>query len=202
MRDRVRFGRGGGAVTQADFPLPGDLPVPLDDGAADHLTGMFLPNLELRATSGQTVRLSALLGPRAVLYLYPMTGRPGTPLPEGWDQIPGARGCTPESCGFRDHHAAFASTGAHVYGLSSQDTTYQAEAVERLQLPFSILSDPGLELAAALSLPTFDAGTGPLYKRLTMVIADGRIEHVFYPIFPPDGHAAEVLDWLGSHPVA
>jgi peroxiredoxin len=189
-------------VTQADFPLPGDLPEPIDDGAADHLTGMLLPDLRLRATSGQTVRLSALPGPRTVLYLYPMTGRPGTPLPEGWDQIPGARGCTPESCGFRDHHAALVGTGAHVYGLSSQDTAYQTEAVQRLQLPFPILSDPGLELAAALSLPTFDAGTGPLYKRLTMVIADGRIEHVFYPIFPPDEHAEKVLDWLGARPVA
>lgn len=188
-------------MTQADFPLPEDLPVPVDDGAADHVSGMTVPDLELWATNGELVRLSALPGPRTVLYLYPMTGRPGTPLPDGWDQIPGARGCTPESCGFRDHHAELARADAHVYGLSSQDSDYQTEAVQRLRLPFPILSDPGLELAAVLALPTLDAGTGPLYKRLTMVIAAGRVEHVFYPVFPPDEHAGQVLAWLGAHPV-
>ena len=189
-------------MTQAEFPLPGDLPVPLDDGGADHLSGLSVPDLELQATTGEMVQLSALPGPRTVLYLYPMTGRPGVALPDGWDQIPGARGCTPESCAFRDHHAELRSAGAHVYGLSSQDRDYQAEAVQRLGLPFPILSDPGLELAARLGLPTFDAGTGPLYKRLTMVIAAGRIEHVFYPVFPPDEHAGRVLAWLRAHPVA
>ena len=130
-----------------------------------------------------------------------MTGRPGVDLPEGWDDIPGARGCTPESCGFRDLMADLADAGAgRVFGLSSQSSDYQREAVSRLHLPFSMLSDEGLALAAALGLPTFEAGGMTLYRRLTMIITDGVIEHVFYPIFPPDQHAQEVLGWLRAHP--
>jgi len=157
---------------------------------------MALPYLELPATDGRTYSLRALPGPRVVIYIYPMTGRPGVALPDGWDLIPGARGCTPESCGFRDHFSELAELGAGVFGLSSQDTEYQAEAAERLELPFPILSDSAFALDAALSLPTFEMNGKRLYRRLTMVVSNGDIEHVFYPIFPPDAHAAEVLAWL------
>ena len=181
--------------------LPADLPVPEDDGAADHLPGMALPSIALPSTAGGAVSLDRLGRdrPRTVLYVYPMTGKPGAALPEGWNEIPGARGCTPESCGFRDHHGELAAAGADVYGLSNQSTADQAEAAERLHLPFPLLSDEGNRLAGPpLQLPAFDAG-GPRYRRLTLVIAGGRIEHVFYPVFPPDGHAAEVLAWLQKH---
>ena len=178
--------------------LPADLPVPTDDGAADHLPGMALPSIELPSTAGGTVFLDGLGRdrPRTVLYVYPMTGKPGAALPDGWNDIPGARGCTPESCAFRDHHADLAAAGADVYGLSTQSTADQAEAAERLHLPFPLLSDEGTLLAGPpLQLPTFDAD-GLRYRRLTLVIADGLIEHVFYPVFPPDTHASEVLAWL------
>lgn len=181
--------------------LPDDLPEPVDDGAADHLPGTSLPALTLVATSGEPVELDRLGPGRSVLYLYPMTGRPGVDLPEGWDDIPGARGCTPESCGFRDHHADLLAAGAQaVYGVSSQPTDYQREAVERLQLPFAMLADPELRLADALALPTFTAGGQRLYRRLTLIVDDGRIEHVFYPVFPPDQHAEQVLAWLRASP--
>ena len=177
--------------------LPDDLPEPEDDGAARHLPGLRLPHLTLPGTDAADVALDALPDGRTVLYLYPLTGVPGGDLPDGWDAIPGARGCTPESCGFRDHHADLRAAGAAaVFGLSSQDTAYQAELAERLALPFAVLSDPELRLAAALDLPTFTAGGQRLYKRLTLIVAGGAIEHVFYPVFPPDGHAAEVLAWL------
>jgi peroxiredoxin len=177
--------------------LPADLPVPEDDGAATHLPGLAMPPLELPATDGGTVDLSALGAGRTVLYLYPLTARPGTDQPDGWDSIPGARGCTPEACAFRDHHQDLLAAGAtDVFGLSSQDTAYQREAVDRLHLPFRMLADPALRLAGALDLPTFDAGGMTLYKRLTMIIRAGVIEHVFYPVFPPDGHAEQVLGWL------
>ena len=183
------------------FPLPPGLPVPEDDGAADHLPGRPMPALTLPATDGSQVQLAALGAGRTVIYLYPMTGRPGVDLPAGWDDIPGARGCTPESCGFRDLMADLAGAGAaRVFGLSSQSTGYQREAVSRLHLPFSMLSDERLALAGALGLPTFQAGGMTLYRRLTMIITDGVIEHVFHPIFPPDQHAQEVLDWLRAHP--
>ena len=180
--------------------LPADLPAPEDDGAADHLPGTAMPHLELPSTCGPR-GLRSISSDRAgpSLYIYPMTGQPGVDLPEGWNAIPGARGCTPETCGFRDHYAELKAAGAAaVYGLSSQSTDYQAELAERLGLPFEILSDTGHELAEALDLPTFTAGDQRLYKRLTLVIADGRIEHVFYPIFPPDEHAAQVLAWLSA----
>jgi len=154
----------------------------------------------LRSTSGQNVTLDELGPGRAVLYIYPLNGRPGVDLPDGWDAIPGARGCTPESCGFRDHHAELVAAGAGaVFGLSSQSTEYQAELAARLALPFAILSDPALEVAETLRLPTFTVDGQRLYKRMTLIVADGRIEHAFYPVFPPDQHAAEVLGWLRNH---
>jgi peroxiredoxin len=178
--------------------LPADLPEPEDDGAADHLAGMKLPPVELTSTDGRRANLSAL-GGRTVIYAYPWTGRPGQPLlAEDWDEIPGARGCTPETCGFRDHHAELAALGAAVFGLSTQDTAYQRELAERLGLPFSILSDAGLELTSALRLPTFEVAGKTLIKRITLLVRDGAIEHVWYPVFPPDRHAAEVLAWLES----
>lgn len=178
--------------------LPADLPVPEDDGAADHLRGADIPDIALPATSGQDVRVAtAGPEPRTVLYAYPRTGRPGEPsLVEDWDLIPGARGCTPEACAFRDHFAELREAGAQVFGLSTQSTEYQREAAERLHLPFPLLSDASLELTRALRLPTFEAAGETLLKRLTLIVRDGKIEHVFYPVFPPDGHAREVLDWL------
>jgi peroxiredoxin len=180
--------------------LPDDLPVPVDDGAADHLAGMTLPGVALRATEGSDVVLADLAG-RTVVYCYPRTGRPGQPNPDGWDAIPGARGCTPQSCGFRDLAADFARLDTRVLGLSTQDTAYQREAAERLHLPFPLLSDEYLELVRALRLPTFEAAGEVLTRRLTLVIRDGVIEHVFYPVFPPDRSAADVLEWLAANPV-
>jgi peroxiredoxin len=181
--------------------LPADLPVPVDDGAAGHLPGRAMPALSLPATDGRQVGLAALGSGRTVMYVYPMTGRPGVDLPPGWDDIPGARGCTPESTGFRDHHAELLAAGAaQVFGLSSQSSSYQAEAVDRLQLPFAILSDEPMALVDALGLPTFTVAGATLYRRLTMMVTGGVIEHVFYPVFPPDRHAQQVLDWLRAHP--
>ena len=182
--------------------LPDDLPAPEDDGAAAHLPGMPLPPFELAATDGSRVRLDRLPG-RVVVYAYPRTGKPGEPhLVEDWDAIPGARGCTPESCAFRDLYAELQAAGASaVFGLSTQDTDYQREAAERLHLPFALLSDADMELTKVLRLPCFDVAGQTLMKRFTLVIADGRIEHVFYPVFPPDGHAEEVLAWLGGENV-
>ncbi|WP_336632198.1 MULTISPECIES: peroxiredoxin [unclassified Microbacterium] len=178
--------------------LPADLPVPVDDGAADHLPGLSIPHLTLPTADGETVALNELGTGRTVIYLYPLSGRPGTELPEGWDSIPGARGCTTEACDFRDHHSDLRDAGiSAVYGLSSQSTDYQAEIVERLRLPFTMLSDADFQLADALKLPTFQAPSQDrLYKRLTLIVHDGRIEHVFYPIFPPNTHAQQVLTWL------
>jgi peroxiredoxin len=179
--------------------LPPDLPAPVDDGGSDHLAGMPVPPFELRATDGSSVRLDRSPG-RVVVYAYPRTGVPGEdPLVPEWDDIPGARGCTPESCAFRDHFRDLQSAGASaVFGLSTQDTAYQREAAERLHLPFALLSDADLEVTKALRLPTFEAAGETLLKRFTLVIADGRIEHVFYPVFPPDRHAEEVLAWLSD----
>lgn len=176
--------------------LPPNLPVPVDDAAADHLTGARMPSIALRSTSGAIVDLAALGTGRTVLYCYPRTGTPDRQVPAEWDQIPGARGCTPESCGFRDHFAELAAEGASVYGVSTQDTSYQLEVAQRLRLPFDILSDADFKLTAALRLPTFDFDGVTLLRRLTMIVRDNRIEHVFYPVFPPDTHAEQVLDWL------
>jgi peroxiredoxin len=189
-------------MTQTDnfFPLPDNLPVPIDDGAADHLTGLRLSSLPLLATSGAWVDLAALAG-RTVVYAYPRTGQPGQPLPQGWDEIPGARGCTPQSCAFRDHYAELQALGANVYGLSTQTTEYQREADARLHLPFHLLSDADLAFAHALSLPMFEVEDMTLNKRLTMIVRDGQIETVFYPVFPPDKNAGDVIDWLTRHPL-
>ncbi|NUR57647.1 MAG: redoxin family protein [Catenulispora sp.] len=185
------------------YTLPLDLPVPGDDGAADHLPGRALPDLWLMSTAQEIVGLDALGPGRTVLYVYPLTRRPEEDIPEGWNAIPGARGCTVQACDFRDHHDELRAAGAdRVFGLSSQDTDYQRELAGRLRLPFAMLSDPRLRLAEALDLPTFEARGQTLYKRLTLVIRDGMIEHCFYPVFPPDRHAAQVLRWLADHPVA
>lgn len=181
-----------------DTPDWSRIPAPLDDGATRHLPGARLPSVPLVATDGSTVDLSALRG-RSVVYAYPRTGRPGVPNPEGWDMIPGARGCSPQSCAFRDHHAELKRLGVdHLYGLSTQDTGYQKEAVERLHLPFPVLSDAQWALARALRLPTFDTGGMRLFKRFTLVVENGTIEHVFYPVFPPDRNADDVVAWLAS----
>ena len=183
--------------------LPDDLPRPVDDGAADHLLEAVLPSLPLRATSGDSVDLS-VFGGRTIVYAYPRTGVPGEdPLVPDWDEIPGARGCTPESCGFRDHFTDLIEAGAAgVYGLSTQESDYQREAAQRLSLPFPILSDAELELTGALRLPTFEAAGQTLLRRLTLVVRDGSVEKLWYPVFPPDRHAAEVLDWLRANPAS
>jgi peroxiredoxin len=176
--------------------LPADLPVPPDDGATRHLPGTPLPDLALPATDGTSVNLSKLEG-RTVVYIYPRTGRPGQALPEGWDAIPGARGCTPQSCAFRDHFAELKALGVEqLFGLSTQDTDYQREAVARLHLPFPILSDENLAFARALNLPTFDVAGMTLLKRMALVIDNGVVTKVFYPVFPPDKCAETVRDWL------
>ena len=183
-----------------EFPLPADLPVPQDDGACVHLPAMALPSLRLRATSGDGVDLAALPG-RPVVSAYPRTGQPGVAVAPGWDAIPGARGCTPESCAFRDHYQELRGLGAAVFGLSTQTTAYQQEAVARLHLPFALLSDADLALTQALRLPTFVFDGMTLIKRLTLIVRDGGIEQVMYPVFPPDAHAGEVVRWLGAHPL-
>ncbi len=175
--------------------LPEGLPVPVDDGAAAHLEGLRLPDVALSSTEGRAVNLAGLEG-RWVIYVYPMTGRPGVALPESWDSIPGARGCTPQSCAFRDHYAELKSLGAGVFGLSTQTTPYQREARDRLHLPFELLSDSGLELKSLLRFPTFMVDGMELYRRLTLVAEDGRIEKVFYPVFPPDRNADDVIAWI------
>ena len=178
------------------YELPKDLPVPQDDGACDHLIGMKLPSIALPSTRGRAVDLSGL-GGTTVIYIYPRTGRPDQELPTGWNAIPGARGCTPQSCAFRDYHEELKRAGAaRVFGLSTQDTADQREAVERLHLPFELLSDAKLEFARALKLPTFEVEGMRLIKRVTLIAREGAIEKVFYPVFPPDRNAGDVLAWL------
>lgn len=184
----------------ADLPnlltTPPNLPAPENDGACDHLPGMRLPALSLASTAGGKLDLGQLTG-RVVLYFYPRTGQPGVALPENWDAIPGARGCTPEACNFRDHRAELLAEGVlEVYGVSTQDSEYQREAAQRLQLSFPLLSDDRLELARALKLPTFEAAGGELIKRLTLVVDQGVITKVFYPVFPSETAAEVVLEWL------
>ena len=184
--------------TSVDAPDWSAIPKPTDDGAASHLAGMRLPSVSLVATDGTTVDLSTLPG-RVVVYAYPRTGIPGIDNPPGWDLIPGARGCTPQTCAFRDHFAELKALGVqYLFGLSTQDSAYQREAAERLHLPFPILSDEHLSLTRALPLPTFQTSGMTLLKRLTLVIHDGKIEHVFYPVFPPDRNASDVIAWLKS----
>jgi peroxiredoxin len=178
--------------------LPADLPVPQDDGACNHLTGLRLPRMTLASTGGRSVDLSALAG-RTVVYIYPRTGRPDQEVPTGWNAIPGARGCTPQSCAFRDHYGELKRAGAtQLFGLSTQDSAYQREAAERLHLPFELLSDEKLQFAKKLKLPTFQADGMTLIKRITLIVRDGSIERVFYPVFPPDKNAGDVLDWLAA----
>ncbi|AJT41361.1 redoxin domain-containing protein [Psychromicrobium lacuslunae] len=181
--------------------LPENLPVPQDDGLADHLPGLSLPELNLPSTSGETIDLAAITG-RWVLFIYPSTGVPGVDMPEGWDNIPGARGCTPEACGFRDNIDSLRAAGAEaIYGLSGQGLNYQQELAKRLHLPYPLLSDPQTELAEALQLPRFDIAGQSFYQRLTLIINYGVIEHAFYPIFPPDQHANQVHSWLRENPM-
>jgi peroxiredoxin (alkyl hydroperoxide reductase subunit C) len=178
------------------------IPAPSDDGAAKHLAGMRIPSLSLLGTDDTSVDLSMLLG-RTVVFAYPRTGEPGKiSLVDDWDMIPGARGCTPQTCSFRDLFAELKAAGAqHVFGLSTQDNVYQTEMASRLHLPFPVLSDEKLALARALNLPTMQVAGLTLIKRLALVIDDGRITHVFYPVFPPDRNAGDVLAWLQQNPV-
>ena len=180
------------------YTLPADLPVPVDDGAASHLVGMRVPRLELPTTDRRALDLAEAAQQLLVLYMYPRTGKPGEPLPTGWDEIPGARGCTPQACAFRDLHAEIVAEGAHTLGLSAQPVAEQREVVERLELPYALASDPLLTVAEALRLPTFEVDGMRLYKRLTLIADRGEILKVFYPVFPPDRNAAEVLEWLRS----
>lgn len=177
------------------YSLPAGLPVPEDDGAASHLTGRQLPAIALPGTSGKSIDLSRLQG-WTVIYCYPMTGKPGAPLPEGWDDIPGARGCTPQACAFRDHHAAISKLGASVFGLSTQSSEYQREMAERLHLPFDVLSDARLDFSSALQLPTIQVAGMTLIKRLTLISHSSIIRHVHYPVFPPQEDSDRVISWL------
>jgi peroxiredoxin len=175
-----------------------EIPPPIDDGAAGHLPGSRVPSVPLSATNGGSIDFAALPG-LTVVYAYPRTGRPGVESPPGWDLIPGARGCTPQACAFRDHFAELKALGVdHVFGLSTQDTAYQREAAERLHLPFPLLSDADLALAHALNLPTFQSAGVLLLKRLTLIILRAKIAHVIYPVFPPDRNAEEVMEWLSK----
>ena len=177
------------------YALPPDLPAPEDDGACDHLTGEPVPQLVLSSSRG-SVDLAELGAGLAVLYIYPRTGKPGVPVPDSWDAIPGARGCTPQSCAFRDHAAELAGLGARVAGLSAQPLEDQVEVAERLGLPYPVIADPQLRLGVALGLPTFDFDGATLYRRVTLVFESGRIVRVFYPVFPSDRNAQEVVTWL------
>jgi len=178
--------------------LPKDLPVPVDDGACDRLLGQYLPSIALSSTHGRSVDLSAIAG-RVVIYCYPMTGQPGMPLPDGWEEIPGARGCTPQSCAFRDRNRELSELETQVFGLSTQSTEYQMEAAERLHLPFELLSDRDLRFAEKLKLPIFELEGKQLLKRVTIIAEGGKIVKFFYPVFPPDLNADEVIDWLRNN---
>jgi peroxiredoxin len=180
--------------------LPKDLPIPVDDGACSHLLGKSLPSIALSSTQGGSVNLSAIAG-YVVIYCYPMTGQPGIPLPNRWDTIPGARGCTPQSCAFRDHYQELKELGAQVFGLSTQSTEYQIEVKKRLHLPFELLSDCDLKLSNMLDLPIFEIEDKRLIKRVTLIVKDGEMVKVFYPVFPPDRNADEVIHWLQEHAV-
>jgi len=178
--------------------LPNNLPIPADDGACHHLVGQAFPSVFLSSTQGRRVDLSTIRG-CVVIYCYPMTGQPGTPLPDSWDEIPGARGCTPQSCAFRDHHQELSELGAQVFGLSTQSTEYQMEATERLHLPFELLSDCDFLFSKAIKLPMFEIKEQQLIKRVTLIAKAGRIVKVFYPVFPPDKNADDVIDWLRNN---
>ncbi|NRR33206.1 peroxiredoxin [Oxalobacteraceae bacterium] len=178
--------------------IPDNLPVPDDDGACDHLPGLALPSLALPSTSGTSLDLSSLSG-WTVVYCYPMTGTPGRAIPEGWTAVPGAAGCTPQSHSFRENYPRFQSLGVHVFGMSTQSTADQTEAAQRLQLPYALLSDSGHAFSAALNLPLFDIAGMRLLKRITLILRDGKVVKHFYPVFPPDQNAGDVLAWLDAH---
>jgi peroxiredoxin len=188
-------------MTESYRDLPLDVPVPIDDGGADHLRGMEVPLVTLSSTLGDQLDLAAASERLAVVYIYPRTGVPGEPLPAGWDAIPGARGCTPQSCAFRDHVLELAAYGASVLGVSTQAHDEQCEFAAREHIPYPLLSDSELRLAQTLGLPTFQAGGRDYYRRLTFVAHERRIAKVFYPVFPPHRNPAEVLDWLADHHV-
>jgi peroxiredoxin len=173
------------------YTLPDGLPAPEDDGAADHLPGLMVPSLVLESSQG-LVDVSSF----TVLYVYPRTGRPGVPSLPGWDAFPGARGCTPQSCAFRDHAAELAELGATVAGLSAQRLDDQVEFAERNHMPYPVIADPQLRLRDELRLPTFEIAGHTLYKRLAWIAREGRIAHVLYPVFPPDRNAGDVVEWL------
>jgi peroxiredoxin len=186
-------------VSYDPYTLPPDLPVPEDDGAADHLAGMRVPRLELPTTDQRALDLAEAAQRLLVLYVYPRTGTPGEPLPTGWDDIPGARGCTPQACAFRDLYAEITAAGAHVLGLSAQTVAEQHEFAERVGLPYALASDPLLTVADALGLPTFEVDGMKLYKRITLIADGGEIVKAFYPVFPPDRNAGDVLEWLRAN---
>jgi peroxiredoxin len=181
--------------------LPQNLPVPVDDGASDRLMGASLPAIVLTSTNGDSVDLSSISG-RVVIYCYPMTGQTRVPLPAGWDEIPGARGCTPQSCAFRDHYRELVDLEAKVFGLSTQSSEYQLEAKLRLHLPFELLSDRDLHFAKAIELPIFEIAGKQLIKRITLIAEDGRIVKVFYPVFPPDRNADDAIHWLRERAIS
>lgn len=184
-------------LTAADTTFPSDLPIPQDDGACSHLKGSNVPSVFLPDTSGHQVDVAALSG-LTILFCYPRTGGPGETITSEWNSIPGARGCTPQACSFRDEFAELQLFVSHVFGVSTQDTPYQAEIKERVHLPYELLSDEHLEFAKALKLPTFEWEQKTLIKRLALAIKDGTIIHVWYPVFPPDSNAKEVVKWLAS----
>jgi peroxiredoxin len=181
------------------YTLPPNLPAPSDDGAADHLEGQGMPAVSLPATTGGRIHLAKAAAGLLVLYCYPRTGRPGEELPPGWDEIPGARGCTPQSCAFRDLSAEIAARGAQLLGMSAQSLEDQTEFSERVGLPYPLVSDLRLELAEALRLPTFEVAGMRLYRRLTLIARRGEIVKIFYPVFPPDRNAGDVLAWLEAN---
>jgi peroxiredoxin len=187
-------------MTESYRYLPSDIAVPTDDGAADHLPGLALPDVTLSSTLGEPLDLATATERLTVVYVYPRTGVPGRPLPAGWDAIPGARGCTPQSCAFRDHVLELAAYGASVLGVSAQPHAEQREFAGREHIPYPLLSDPELHLAKALGLPTFEAAGRRFYRRLTFIAQERRIAKVFYPVFPPHRNPAEVLDWLADQP--
>jgi peroxiredoxin len=182
------------------YSLPDNLPAPQDDGACGHLVGQLMPPVPLRATTGAWIRLDQSSMPWTVVYAYPRTGVPDQDSPSGWDAIPGARGCTPQACSYRDHHLELQSLGASVFGISTQTTDYQLEMAARLHLPFPVLSDADLVLTRALRLPTFKYGDWTLLKRFTLILQTGRIVHVIYPVFPSTADAPAVVAWIRQHP--
>jgi peroxiredoxin len=186
-------------VTNNYNQLPANLPVPIDDGLAYHLISMSLPEVSLASTSGKKFSFGSSFHEKLVLYVYPLTGQPNVALPEGWDEIPGARGCTPQACDFSDHYLQFKRLNTQVFGLSAQTTEYQLELKNRLHLPFDLLSDSDFQLKKAINLPTFQVGELTLHKRLTLIIEKNIIKKVFYPVFPPNQHAAQVLDWIENN---